>query len=145
MNLDELRHAEFSEIEPGAPQGKPSWKIAVLKSGAVRITLPQSIAPKLIDKPVHVAAAAHEGRGYIRLMGGGPGKTHQFSRRGSKNGRLGYFALTLHQHPFEPGVVHRAVPVTAQTRADGGIIIECPDWDEILGDALAGEAAEGEA
>ena len=127
---------EFAPIAPAAANAGPTVRVAVLKSDALRITFNAAAYEKL-DKPsrMFVAAASRDDFHFLSVRPAGEAELQALvvvQRAPTKKSRPGA-SITVHAHPFEPGVTHGATDVETTWRDDGSAVLQMPDWNEILG------------
>lgn len=125
---------------PGASKKRASVKLAVRNSGAIvlnfnRVALQNFGAGVAALK---ITCGSLDGQNFMTAERGSPENGHLLAMIGQRSGGHSGARCWINNHPFEPGVVHAGPAV--ETEWDGGkCLIACPDWDEILGEALAAE------
>jgi|GEM_PF-6530068 len=137
LSIDDV-DMNFAQVTPAPVKAAATVKIGVQKNNGIRISLNQA-AMKKIDNPgfVTVRCAEKDGQCFIKIRTcDGDEKTGFTVNRPRKAG--GYFYI--HDHPFDPGVTHGGEFCNFKVSGNE-MLIQCPDWDEMLG---AAEAAEEE-
>jgi len=131
---------DFAQVTPPPNQGPPAAvKVMIYTNGGLRVSLNYNAMLKLGNpSAVYISCAEHNGRGYISLRAADPGAQGVFKVNCPKK-KGGW--LVLHDLPFQPGVIHPSTVCEFSMDADL-MLIQCPDWDEMLGAAEADEEEE---
>lgn len=126
----------FKEVPPVKRRLLIRVTVRVRSNQSVQIYLSKALQEELgHPKLCKASCATHEGVGYVCLEFDHPSGKHAVVEQ------MHHAAVTLRAHPFEPGVIHGSVD--AEFERDGNVLtIKMPDWNEILGHALAAQEEE---
>lgn len=128
----------FKEVPPVKRRLPIRVTVRVRSNMSVQIYLSKALQEELgHPKLCKASCTTHEDFGYVRL---------EFDHKDGKHAvveQMHHASITLRAHPFEPGVIHASVDV--EFERDGNVVtIKMPDWDEILGQALAAQEEEAD-